>query len=107
MNSTPDARRGIRWLDAGDDRIPVHWRYDDSEATYVVNHLFVQDGRPVRHPLVAGVANAARQVLRGPRPITLLLVDGLGPSSRREAIERSAEEWLRAAWHRYSAECRG
>jgi hypothetical protein len=106
-NSVPDARRGLLWLESGADRLPVHWRYDDSEAAYVIRYLFVQDGRPVRHPLRVGLANAARQVAIGTRPVTLLLVDGVGIPIHGEAIGRAAEAWLREAWQRYASGCRG
>ena len=69
----PDAPRGLRGVDADGERLPVHWRYDDSEAAYVIRYLSVQDGRPIRHPLPAGLANAARQLAIGTRPVTLLL----------------------------------
>ena len=106
-NAAPDALRGIRWLDAGAERLPVHWRYDTVGEVYVIEYLLAQDGRPVRHPLLAGLATAAAHVWRGARPVTLLLVDGVGPPGRRDAIERAAEAWLLTAWQRYSAGCRG
>jgi hypothetical protein len=106
-NSIPDARRGLLWLESGPDRLPVHWRYDDSEAAYVIRYLFVQDGRAVRHPLTAGLANAARQVAIGTRPVTLLLVDGVGMPTDGEAIGRAAEAWIRGAWQLYTSGCRG
>ena len=105
-NAAPDAARGLHWIESGGERLPVHWRHDDSEAAYVIRYLFVQDGRAIRHPLGAGLASTGRQLAVGTRPVTLLLVDGVGRPRDREALERAAEAWLVSAWRRYSAGCR-
>jgi len=102
----PDALRGMRWLDAGGEQLPLHWRFDPTEEAHVIEYLFAQDGRPIRHPLEAGLANAGRHVWLGPRPVTLLLVEWVGPPRYKDAIERTADAWLVAAWQRYSAGCR-
>lgn len=96
----------LRRLQAGDDVLPVHWRWRLAQrGVRVEAYLYVHGGRPVRHPIQSGLALALPQLASGTRPITILLVSGGSAREKLPQLERDVERWLVAAWRELEAAC--
>ena len=98
--------RNSSHVERGSTRLPIHRVYDDTRAfTHIAAYFFVYAGRPVNNPFLAQLRSAATQIVRGTRPLTLLLAEGSSPSGQLEALEERLEEWLIAAWDYYRSVC--
>ena len=99
-------RRNNSVVGRGSRGLPIHRVYDDTRAlTRLAAYVFVYDGRPVSNPFLAQLRSAATQIVRGTRPLTLLLAEGSSPSGQLEALEERLDEWLIAAWDYYRSVC--
>jgi hypothetical protein len=101
--------------------LPIHVAWDHTEAptgpSRLVAWFFVFDNEPVESPFFAQFAGAPSLALRGPRPLTLVMISGLArhDDSRRRVGEsdpgalRAAEDaaiaWLTGAWTRVLESC--
>jgi hypothetical protein len=95
-----------RWLEAGDDVLPVHWNsYEGQRTTRIEAHSFFHGGVPVWHPPRPGLALALRQLVGGTRPVTVLIVSGVASRDDGPAFSRAAERWLVSAWQQLEATC--
>lgn len=94
------------WVEAGDDRLPVHSssRVDFRNAQ-VEAYVYVQGGRPVRHPVQSGMALGLDQLIHGTRPVWLLLASGTSDRDGTAMLRRETERWLAAAWQDLEAAC--
>ncbi len=100
-------RSSVRFVEAGGERVPVHFVYaHQAGALRVVASLFVYDGRPVDRLLPMQIRSSLRQLVSGRRPITLFQVDGFGPAARRAQLEEAAIDWLVSGWSVYREACR-
>jgi hypothetical protein len=95
-----------RWLEAGDDVLPVHWNsYEVQRTARIEAYSFVQGGVPVWNPLQSGLALALPQLVGGTRPVTVLIVSGVGSRDELPALSRAAERWFVSAWQQFEAAC--
>lgn len=99
-------RSVVRWVEADGDRLPIHLQYAHLRGIVrVVASVFVYDGRLVDSLLPLQIGSAARQLVRGRRPMTVFQVDGFGPPARQQQIEDPAIAWLASAWQAYRSIC--
>jgi len=96
----------IRWLDAGDVVLPVHWIFfEGPEFTRIEAYAFVRGGAPVSSPFRSGLALALPQLVGGTRPVTVLIASGAATPGGRAAFTRAAERWFVSAWRQFEAAC--
>ena len=95
-----------RWLEAGDDVLPVHWASDEAHGyARVEAYALVQGGVPVWHPVQSGLALALTQLIGGTRPVTVLMTSGFGRRDELPAVRHVAERWLVSAWQQLEETC--
>lgn len=98
--------RETRWLETGDDILPVHWSsYEMEGIVHIEAYAYIQGGMPTWHPLQSGVALALPQLVEGTRPLTVLIVSGTGRPDEVPALEVAVEGWFVDAWRQLKVSC--
>ena len=98
--------REVETVQAGDVELPIQSIRDATHRRNgIASWLFVYDGEPVRHPILAQLASAPEQVWSGARPLSLLIVAGTVPRGREEAARERARDWLVEAFAHHREAC--
>ncbi len=96
----------LEWVGSQDDQLPIHKIFKEGLGTTRLGaYMFLYDSQPMSDPSLGLVSATLRRLTTGRRPLTLLTVSVTSSTSRREAAERLAEEWLRSAWEHYRSVC--
>lgn len=109
MPSEPD-KGSFEWVESGSDKFPIHFLYTQSKNTATwrtafTAYMFVYDNRPTAHPFMAQLASAVPDLMKGRRPLTLLMVKGAISTNYLEEAEELARTWLIDSWKRYQEVC--
>jgi hypothetical protein len=97
---------GVRILERGDVRLPVHWLEERTRGMPTFAAFFyVYENRPVEGPYRALIGSALRRLAGGPRPLSVFAVGGSAPEPVAEQARRQAEDWLFEAWDHYQVVC--
>jgi hypothetical protein len=102
----PEDRNSIVVREANGVDLPIHVLVGDSgRFLNVAAYLYVFAGRPVRHPFVASLHNAIRQLVGGALPLTLILVEGDFAVEHAQENEEILVDWIRSAWIELDGVC--
>ncbi len=101
----PD-RSELRWVESGGDRIPIHLDYQQIDAgVRFAAYFFAHAGKPVVGPFRTRIRSAPRELLRGTRPILMVVVSGTSGLLTLHDTERRATEALATVWSHYQEMC--
>jgi hypothetical protein len=99
----------IDWIAVDGSKVPIHRpiyaRSGSQQGIQMMAYLLLYEGRTIEDPYRAQLLRAPFQLIRGSRPMTLMMVSGLTGASDFDAAEERAREWLIAARRSYLEVC--
>jgi len=102
----PEDRDEMRILEIDGESVPVRIRgRETGNAPFVTAYIVAVGQEPVANPFSAALRGAFDRPLRGPKPVTILLMESPRSARGFEHQEARILEWLRAGWREYRAVC--
>ena len=99
-------RGELREIPTDDGVIPVRWHESSTPSrVFLEGYSYVQAGRPTSHPLRTSLPLVFDQLLRGTRPLTVVIVGSTGRPEERETLEREMEAVFARTWRQLRAAC--
>ncbi len=98
--------RELRSIEAGPDRLPVHWStFEMDGKVHLEAWFFAQGSRPVSHPIAAWASMAWQQLFEGSEPLTVMIVSAVGRPGEMTSLGEAAEAWFASSWKQLRAAC--
>ena len=102
----PSDRNEIRIVDIDGQAVPVRLRARETgESPFVTGYIVAIGNDPVADPASAALRHGAGSIFRGPKPITILLIEAARTPAEADVQEAAILEWLTAAWREFRATC--
>jgi hypothetical protein len=99
-------RTELHWVDAGEQKLPVHVAYGHTELEIQMGYqLFVYAGRPVETPYFAELLASPAALIGGRRPLTLVSISGAAQAPFFVATDEQAKQWIAKAFAYYQEVC--
>jgi len=99
-------RRDLEWVEGNSGKLPIHRAYyGDTDPAILVSYILVYHSSPVASPYSAQLRAAPVELISGPRPMTLFLIQAHGSPTSLQEMEKLEREWLLASWEKYRSAC--
>ena len=102
-----EERFELGWIEADDGRrLPVYSASDTLAPNHRLrSYMVIWGRRPTASPFLAGLARGPAQLLRGTRPVSLLIVRADGLTHGADAMLEMQADWIRKAWGEFERAC--